>query len=634
MNKKTSRYSAKGFGALVQSSAEKPRSDLTPALIEQVRAAGKVLSDKNAKKVKDVLNSASVISEQISALVGTLKEIIDEAGVEYTAEEAAEAAEAAAKALESLDGVSKVEPEPEPAKKTVLKPLPKNETLPLSAEKGEAEIKVEDGNTEEGTPAQSNLKQELIEAESNFSKTVKRATWYQRLDTAMQMFSYYFEAECNAIACGEPSKGDDTVEGMLLDLNSELRTLSKDYGTSVSSLATIQASSSHDFIQIACSSMELTQASSENRLPIEIKLFDLDRPSEGVPAVGPGYPLYVPSSVAASALSQVLGLPLDADSTLASHANNDIVGCMLNASIRDNAFWVRGHLYPFNQPERVAKIKAEKHLLGASINALAPGHIETINGKTVHVVDRLTLLGACILYASNATFSKTQLVANAAAESMKSAEPAPLESAEKTLEVEIQRELVAASKPDEVPVLEVTDTPNPLGETIMDEIKEQLALLVAQTQNTAEAILNNSTAIEGNSASIAALNKNFASAQTQLDLLLSERDEKIAVAAATKAEEEKVAAARKSSDELMSMMRQVAQDSIRSTFNTSNTPARLTSAPGMLQSEAQPDPNKEKLVMLEAQVAALEGNFDFNSRQKRFKLRDEIHALKTAQGVV
>ena len=631
MNKKTSRYSAKGFGALVQSSAEKPRSDLTPALIEQVRAAGKVLSDKNAKKVKDVLNSASVISEQISALVGTLKEIIDEAGVEYTAEEAAEAAEAAAKALESLEGVSKVEPEPQPAKKTVLKPLPKNETLPLSAEKGESEIKVEikaeDGNTEEGTPAQSNLKQELIEAESNFSKTVKRATWYQRLDTAMQMFSYYFEAECNAIACGEPSKGDDTVEGMLLDLNSELRTLSKDYGTSVSSLATIQASSSHDFIQIACSSMELTQASSENRLPIEIKLFDLDRPSEGVPAVGPGYPLYVPSSVAASALSQVLGLPLDADSTLASHANNDIVGCMLNASIRDNAFWVRGHLYPFNQPERVAKIKAEKHLLGASINALAPGHIETIDGKTVHVVDRLTLLGACILYASNATFSKTQLVANAAAESMKSAEPAPLESAEKTLEVEIQRELVAASKPDEVPVLEVTDTPTPLGETIMDEIKEQLALLVAQTKNTVDAIQSNSTAID-------ALSKNFTAAQTQIDLLLSERDEKLAAAAATKAEDEKVAAARKTSDELMSMMRQVAQDSIRSTFNTSNTPARLTSAPGMLQSEAQPDPNKEKLVLLQAQVAALEGNFDFNSRQKRFKLRDEINALKTAQGVV
>ncbi|QLE46363.1 hypothetical protein FD723_39830 (plasmid) [Nostoc sp. C052] len=150
-----------------------------------------------------------------------------------------------------------------------------------------------------------------------------------------------------------------------------------------------------------------------NRLPIEGILCYVDEVSEFAPARGSELPLFVPRNVgelAAQAINSSGGLPLDADDSLGKHANEEIVGIMTSAEIVGNEFWVKGHLFPWNNQKKVALISANSKTLGMSMNAHAKTQPKTIDGKKVTYITSLDILGANILYAEKATYQKTKTV--------------------------------------------------------------------------------------------------------------------------------------------------------------------------------------------------------------------------------
>ncbi len=160
--------------------------------------------------------------------------------------------------------------------------------------------------------------------------------------------------------------------------------------------------------------------SATNERIVEGILFKIDSPSEAIPNVGPGLPLYIPRNVALEALA---GLdltrpkPLDAHNSLSQHASTEIVGAMTSAKITGNDFWVTGVLWDYNQPDKVEAISASQDHLGMSVNATAEGHPTEIDGRSVWQVDRLRILGANILFAEKATFKKTRTSVMASSES-------------------------------------------------------------------------------------------------------------------------------------------------------------------------------------------------------------------------
>lgn len=153
-------------------------------------------------------------------------------------------------------------------------------------------------------------------------------------------------------------------------------------------------------------------ASATNERLVEGVLFVADSPSEAIPNVGPGLPLYIPRHVAVEAL-QCLDSnkpkPLDAHDTLSEHASTKIVGAMTSARIDGNDFWVSGVLWDYNQPEKVEAISASQDSLGMSVNATAEGHPATVGGRSVWQIDRLRILGANLLFSEKATFKKTRI---------------------------------------------------------------------------------------------------------------------------------------------------------------------------------------------------------------------------------
>lgn len=162
------------------------------------------------------------------------------------------------------------------------------------------------------------------------------------------------------------------------------------------------------------------ELSATNERAVEGILFKIDRPSEAIPSVGPGLPLYIPRSVAAEALACLdftRPKPIDAHDSLSKHASTEIVGAMTSARIDGDDFWVAGVLWDYNQPHKVEAISASQDHLGMSVNATAEGHPAEVNGRSVWQIDRLRILGANILFSEKATFKKTRTNVLASSES-------------------------------------------------------------------------------------------------------------------------------------------------------------------------------------------------------------------------
>lgn len=152
-----------------------------------------------------------------------------------------------------------------------------------------------------------------------------------------------------------------------------------------------------------------------NNRALQGVMFRVNEPSEAIPNVGPGLPLYIPERVALAAIQDFnrSPKPFDAHDSLTDHSLTNIVGVADRAELRGRDVVVKGWLFDFNQPTRVQQILANQRKLGMSINASAAGHPSVVDGQQVWVVDQLHIYGANLLYAKRATYQRTSIAAGA-----------------------------------------------------------------------------------------------------------------------------------------------------------------------------------------------------------------------------
>lgn len=265
----------------------------------------------------------------------------------------------------------------------------------------------------------------------SFKTDIQYLTWSDRLRKTLDTFYYRFDYLHNTadtdLTFEEGQSRKQAQQELLNDLADVLSELSQDhpgapqekryYAMSLSS--EFEEDKAHlltfDFpverVAIAASESKVSNIADYNRRPIRGVLFRVDEPSEAIPSVGPGLPLYVSREVAETTLSCVCGLPLDADDSLSKHANKEIAGVIQSAEIHGDDYYISGYVWPWSQSEKVQAIAQNLDRLGMSMNAAAKGHKAEVNGQEVFWVDELQLLGANILYSDRATYRKTRLVA-------------------------------------------------------------------------------------------------------------------------------------------------------------------------------------------------------------------------------
>lgn len=491
-----------------------------------------------------------------------------------------------------------------------------------------------EGDGEEETQAAKRLDvqtpETLVEA-SDFTNYIDMTSWYQRLDNVLWCFSYFFQ---DAVMDAAEGEGTGEVDQLIADLSTYLQELATSYPVISASLAQLAAAQpgheQEEIYTLPCDFTLVEAAAHGNRYPIEGKLFTVDQLSEGVPAVGPGRKLYIPRSVAEEAVNQCVGLPLDAADSLSEHANDEIVGVMLGANLKkDNGFWVRASLFPFNQPEKVAQIRANKESLGFSINAYMPGHVGEVNGEEAYIADKLVLLGANILYKSAATFQQTELVASA---QVPAAEPpvpghrgggrrsrlkpsAGFAEAVGLVAASNMTQPQAPAVQAESQVAEANPTPENINsgdEPMTEEFKQLLEAQNAQIKAQGEQIAQLSDAI--------------APLSDALRILVDERN-------ARKQEEEKVAAQaeeRKQQETMQAMIRDTTKKTLADLLNPTHSPARISSGvvAASTSTAVNPDSLEGHIMQLEARLAEAQRSSDPQMMARRMQLRDEIHSLK------
>lgn len=168
------------------------------------------------------------------------------------------------------------------------------------------------------------------------------------------------------------------------------------------------------------------------KIPFQIKtskrvdgkfLFDgvlarIDEVSEGIPAVGTGQPLFLPLAAAEKIVEQVKAspgmFPIDADATLSRHADENIIGVIVDARIEGQDLAVSGHLFAKNVPAQINQIIRSRKPLGMSMNAMVSGYQTDMGDRTVFYLQNVDLQGANVLYADKATYTQTRFTPVAA----------------------------------------------------------------------------------------------------------------------------------------------------------------------------------------------------------------------------
>ena len=272
-----------------------------------------------------------------------------------------------------------------------------------------------------------------------FRKHIEKISWGQRLNTIVGTFANGFERILlypedmgafmfanSKINSGESPDREAIASSLMEDLFSLLRQLRVEAKECRNpSPPLINASSADE--DPDSSEMEVSfqwqdscviSASNQeegNRHPISGVLFRIDEISEGIPAVGPGLPLYIPYEVAASTLNKVAGLPLDAHDSLSQHANEEITGVIQSAHIGGTDgkdYNIDAYLWPWSKSAKVQAIRNNSDRLGMSMNAFGRGREAEIDGRKVFKLSSLNLLGANILFSDKATYQKTKIAAS------------------------------------------------------------------------------------------------------------------------------------------------------------------------------------------------------------------------------
>ena len=276
---------------------------------------------------------------------------------------------------------------------------------------------------------------------------------------------------------------------------------------------------------------------------------------------------------------------------------------MTSAEIVGDDFVVHGHLFPWNQADRVSTIQSNKELLGMSMNANVIGHHGEIQGKSVLFIDEMEMLGANILLQDRATYAKTRII-------------------------EAQ---VCASKPTNTH----SDNGDPEDMGTIEELTKSVQDLVAASQEQSRAM---SQQLEL-----------MAQKQSQLEQELRdvENFRKQAEAkeeARRKQEQEETVQAQKQQDNnqlveaIMSGMQQVIDRSLppsrRQPLRAVPTPpANLTNLGGV-QSAPQQEIMASKMLELQRAEGALEyARSQGTNSTERFKLVDDVRRLKAELGM-
>ena len=271
-----------------------------------------------------------------------------------------------------------------------------------------------------------------------FRKHIEKISWGQRLNTIVSTFANEFERVLIYPVMGAFMFADSKINGeespdgvaiassLMEDLFSLLRQLRVEAkecrNPSPPLINASRADEDPDSSEMEVSfqwqdSCVISASNQEegNRHPISGVLFRIDEISEGIPAVGPGLPLYIPYEVAASTLNKVAGLPLDAHDSLSQHANEEITGVIQSAHIGGadgKDYNIDAYLWPWSKSAKVQAIRSNSDRLGMSMNAFGRGHEAEINGRKVFKLSSLNLLGANILFSDKATYQKTKIAAS------------------------------------------------------------------------------------------------------------------------------------------------------------------------------------------------------------------------------
>jgi hypothetical protein len=342
---------------------------------------------------------------------------------------------------------------------------------------------------------------------------------------------------------------------------------------------------------------KVTQAAANN-LPIKGVLFRVDEPSETAPSKGSEYPLFIPRAIAEQArdaINTAKGLPLDADNSLSRHANKEIVGVMVSAEIIGNDFVVQGHLFPWNQEEKVKAITSNQETLGMSLNAHASGQIKNVDGREVFCLSQLDILGANILFKDRATYQKTRLI----------------------------HEIAASANND--------DTEKTMDTVSIEQQLYDLQRTLAQISESTEISASSNNQIEELTALVQ-------SQQHIIDQILQEKREQYAAIQAQSARETKEAereallqAMADTLDEKLESQRQEFMNAL----NPSRSPQRITRPLVSIAAEGieahQSNDLERRLIEAQAQLSVYQKEGIVGSG--RIALTEEVYALKSQLGI-
>ena len=293
----------------------------------------------------------------------------------------------------------------------------------------------------------------------------------------------------NGLYCAKSEDSSELSASELVDSTSELVDVELHFGLEEPLVL-------EGAIEVDGESLETLEASNPNpnTTPLKGVLFRIDEPSESAPSKGSAYPLFIPRDVAEKAMEFVnaaKGLPLDADDSLSKHANEDIIGIMTSAEIEGSDFVVKGHLFPWNQKNKVGAIALNQNDLGMSLNGKASGNIVEMNGVKVFSLSSLEILGANILLKNRATYQKTRLsmgeIAASSVENQPTEENMELERAIGELQKTLAEISAASAKDAEIAkasIQQLTEAFNSQQQLLQTIQAERENVLAAQSQQS------------------------------------------------------------------------------------------------------------------------------------------------------
>lgn len=153
-----------------------------------------------------------------------------------------------------------------------------------------------------------------------------------------------------------------------------------------------------------------------NKMPFSGIMTRLDRPSDKPPSGSGGRKVILPRAVAERVLGTLLGMGIDYTPNLDGHNPTKKIGIIDEAIIKDDSvngdyIWIAGFLYAADFPQQVARIQADKRVLGFSWE-LKNIHVENAEADP-WVITECVFTGAAVLQKSKAAYTTTSLAANA-----------------------------------------------------------------------------------------------------------------------------------------------------------------------------------------------------------------------------